>query len=472
EEDLEALREISGKLGLEDAKAERFKPPVDESGGGVDLVKLSGGLAGAGEGGAVPTWLTVMTGGVVVGASFLFASLLTDHGTIRAVADWEVRLPAPDAALSAAAGVARAASVAALGLVAVVGVVGPPDPTRNLAILVVWVGWWAGYTMSVYAVGTTWGALNPWRALADRLPRLADRTYPDRLGAWPAVVGLLGLVWIEVVSPVAADARLLVAVVAAYTAVTLAGAAAYGADTWFDRVDPISRVFAAYGRIAPVQRTDDGLALRLPTTTLIDARVRGEPGRAAFVVALLWVTTYDGLVTTPAWAAAIRPLVGAGVPPRALYLAAIVGGFAAFYAVYGRASDRVRRSADSYVAADYVGRYFAPALLPIAAGYHVAHFLGYFLALTPAFATVVLDPLSPPAVELLAMPAWFGSLQLGFVLVGHLLAVWVGHALAFDLFPGVLRPIRSQYPYVVVMILYTMTSAWVVIQPFRQPPFV
>lgn len=432
----------------------------------------AGGLAGAGGGGTVPTWLTVATGGIVVGASFVFASLLTDHETIRAVADWELRLPVPDAARAAVTRLAGAASVAVLALVVAVGLLGPPAPSRNLAILVVWVGWWAGYTMSVYAVGTTWTALNPWRALADRLPRVRPRTYPDRLGRWPAVVGLLGLVWVEVVSPVAADARLLVAVVAAYTAVTLAGAAVYGAEDWFGRVDPISRVFAAYGRIAPLQRTDDGVAVRLPTTTLIDSRVAADPGRAAFVVALLWVTTYDGLVTTPAWAAAIRPLVGAGVPPRVLYLVAIVGGFGLFYAVYDRASERVRRTADSYVAADYVARYFAPALLPIAAGYHAAHFLGYFLSLTPALAAVVRDPLTPPSVALLTVPGWFGSLQLGFVLVGHLLAVWVGHALAFDLFPGVLRPIRSQYPYIAVMILYTMTSAWVVVQPFRQPPYV
>jgi hypothetical protein len=69
------------------------------------------------------------------------------------------------------------------------------------------------------------------------------------------------------------------------------------------------------------------------------------------------------------------------------------------------------------------------------------------------------------------LPPWFGTLQLGFVVVGHLLAVWVAHALAMDLFPGVLRPIRSQYPFVVVMVGYTMTGAWVVGQPTVAPAF-
>jgi hypothetical protein len=40
----------------------------------------------------------------------------------------------------------------------------------NLAILIVWVGWWAGYTMSVYLLGNSWPAFNPWRMLAEIVP--------------------------------------------------------------------------------------------------------------------------------------------------------------------------------------------------------------------------------------------------------------------------------------------------------------
>jgi hypothetical protein len=47
--------------------------------------------------------------------------------------------------------------------------------------------------------------------------------------------------------------------------------------------------------------------------------------------------------------------------------------------------------------------------------------------------------------------------------------VWVAHARAFELFAGRLQPIRSQYPFVVVMVVYTMTSLWIVAQPFAAP---
>jgi len=180
-------------------------------------------------------------------------------------------------------------------------------------------------------------------------------------------------------------------------------------------------------------------------------------------------------LTTPAVGSAWGQLLGLA---NALTLArsglyAVVAGFLLFYHVYRYAARRARETADSYVAAEYLARYFAPALLPIAAGYHLAHFLGYFLRLAPSLAGVLTSPVSAPAsATVLAIPGWFGTLQILLVLLGHVLAIWVAHSRAFDLFPGVFKPIRSQYPTTVVMIFYTMASLWVVVQPFGEPPFV
>jgi hypothetical protein len=51
-------------------------------------------------------------------------------------------------------------------------------------------------------------------------------------------------------------------------------------------------------------------------------------------------------------------------------------------------------------------------------------------------------------------------------------AIWAAHAAAFDTFPGRLQAIRSQYPYIVVMVLYTMSSLWIVSRPTVAPPYV
>jgi hypothetical protein len=437
----------------------------------------AGSLGGATTTATVPTWLTVLTGGVVVGASFLFTTLLTDHEAMRAVNWWRATLP--DLSNRAVGRVLGGAAVVVLALVVVTGIVGPRTPTRNFAILVVWAGWWAGYTISTYLLGNTWPVLNPWRALAgagrralDALGGFDTASVPDRYGVWPAVVGLLGLVYLEVVSPIGQNPTTLTAVVAAYSVVTVAGAVRYG-DAWFARVDPVSRVFAAYGRVAPLQRDADGLSLRLPGMALTDEPVGDRPGEVAFVVALLWVTTYDGMVATPTWERAVAPLVEIGVPALVVYVLALVGGFAAFLWVYRVAARRMRDRAETYVTASELERWFAPALLPIAAGYHLAHFLGYFLSLAPALGAVAASPLAPPAGTVaLVLPDWFSTFRLLCVLGGHVLAVWVAHSLAFELFPGVLAAIRSQFPSVVVMIFYTMTSLWVITQPYTAPPFV
>ncbi len=429
---------------------------------------------------AVPTWLFLATGGGVVGASFLLASFVTDRGFLNSLHSWGRTASLPVGALRA---LGRLLGLVGLGAVlyfgftslTLFGVPAPVTPYRNLAILVVWVAWWGGYVATTYLVGDTWPAINPFRTLSEALPSL-DREYPERLGAWPSVVGLLALVWVEVTSPLADDPDLLAGVVVAYGAVTLLGAAAFGTDRWFETVDPVARLFRYYGHVAPVHRTDDGLRLRLrlPGSGLTGERLVTGRDEVAFVVAVLFVTTFDGFVATGVWASFARAVVGAGVPALLVYLAAYLVGFVGFYAAFVGAARTARRTAETYLASDYLARRFAPSLLAIAAGYHLAHNLGTFLVLLPTLLSVAASPASPPQnpPQLAGLPGWFGGLELAFVLVAHLLAVWVAHGTAYDLFPGRIQAVKSQYGVTLVMVGYTMLSLWIVSEPYVAPPFV
>jgi hypothetical protein len=410
-----------------------------------------------------------VTGGAIIGVSFLLTSLVTDHATIRGFTTRRARLPSVAAVRRAVPTAGQVVGVVALLATLVVGFLGPAAASSNAAVLFVWAGWWAGYTMTTYLVANTWPLLDPWRTLARFVPA-PDRALPDGLGRWPAVAGLLGLVYVEVVTPVAQAPKLLAAVVLGYSLVTIAGAAVVGVDDWFASVDPIANVFRYYGRMAPIQRTADGLQVRPPGGALTDPTGPETPAGTAFVVALLWATTFDGLVTTPAWRGFLDPLLAAGVPGLFVYLVALVAGFGVFLGAYRLVARWARGTADTYVTADYIAGWFVPSLLPIAAGYHVAHFLGYFLSLAPALFAVVGQPFTTfTTVPVAVLPGWFGALQLAFVVVGHLLAIWVAHALSFELFTGRLQPLRSQYPFVLVMVVYTAISMWIVSQPFTTP---
>jgi len=410
----------------------------------------------------LPTWLVLLTGGAAVGASFLLSSFVTDRGLIRAIDGWRRGLPLPNRAATI---LGRVVGLAVLAAVLVVGFVGPQS-SANLAVLLVWVGWWAGFTMLSYLVGNAWPVLNPWRTLAALLPT-SGRSVPRSLGTWPAVAGLLALVWLEVVSPLAAAPAQLATVVVGYSLVTLAGAAVVGPADWFRFVDPVAGVFRNYGRVAPIGRDEDGgLELRLPATALTRPGSISGPGDVAFVVALLWATTYDGLVTTPAWTDAIEALAGVGVPTAVVYPLALLAGFALFLAGFHLAAMASRRVAGTYLARETLLELVAPSLLAIAAGYHFAHYLGYFLTYAPAIVAVAAAPLAARAtIPTLALPDWFQFVGMAAVLVGHLLAIWVAHARAFAAVPDRMDAIRSQAPFVAVMVGYTMTSLWIVAQP-------
>nr|WP_276300778.1 hypothetical protein [Halorussus sp. DT80] len=428
-----------------------------------------GGLRAAAGSLSVPTWLFLLTGGGVVGASFLLASFVTDRAFIRAVHRWRRVAGAP---LDSVATLTRVLSVVALAGVVAIGLLGPREMFRNAAILTVWVGWWAGYVATVYLLGNSWPALNPWRALSEWLPSL-DREYPETWGAWPSVAGLLVVVWLEVVSPLADDPRLLAWVVVGYSVATLAGALVFGPDSWFGEADPVARLFRYYGKVAPIQRGEDGLELRPPGAALTDAGLADGRDEVAFVVAVLWVTTYDGFVGTPVWVETATLLVEVGIPPVLLYPVAMLAGYGLFLGAYWLASSYSRKTAETYLTPDAIAERFAPSLLPIAAGYHLAHFLGLFVSLSPALVSALSNPLNPPInPSVVVLPDWFGMLAVAFVLLGHLLAVWVAHTSAYEVFPGRLQAVRSQYPFVVVMVLYTMTSLWIVSAPSASPPFV
>ncbi|WP_255150330.1 hypothetical protein [Halorarius halobius] len=427
-----------------------------------------GGSLGGGAGRSldVPTWLFLATGGGVVGVSFLLSSFATDREFLARVHERrrELDVPVGDALVAAA----RVVGVLAVAGVVAAGFLGPAAPLRNAAVLVVWVGWWAGLAMAAYLVGNAWPALNPWRTMARRLPSL-DRPVPVD-GAWLSTAGLLALVWMEVVSPLADDPRLLAAVVVGYTALALGGYVLFGAR-YFETVDPVSRVFRSYGMVAPTERGSDGLRLRLPGSGLETDSLDGR-GDVAFVVALLWGTTFDGLVGTPPWADFARAVVDAGVPAALLYPAALLAGFAVFYAAYLLAVRYGAGHAETRLDESVLARRFAPSLLAIAAGYHLAHYLGYFLSLSPALLGALADPLSPGQAYTLVLPGWLGGASLAAVLVGHVLAVWVAHAVAYDLFPSRMQAVRSQYALTLVMVFYTMTSLWIVSRPYAAPPFV
>ncbi|WP_049924646.1 hypothetical protein [Halopiger djelfimassiliensis] len=422
------------------------------------------GLSGSSGNVTVPTWLYLATGGGVVGASALVTMLVTDRTIIDAFHDDAVGFPM-QRLQDVGSLLLGTLGVVALVFVIAVGLVGPQIGNFSAAVLVTFVGGRALLTIGAYTIGNPWPALNPWRRIATVLPNGYAR-YPSWLGSWPAVAALLVLLWLEIVAPLSSSPRVLALVVLAYTVGTLAAAVVFTPETWFKRGDPISAWFRLYGAVAPIQRTADGLEFRYPGAKLSEDDIVTESATVAVVLLLVWELTYSGFIVTEPGVRTVETLVGIGFPPSLVYLGLLLAGFGLFWKVYWVAASRARDQAETYLSERYIALRFAPSLLAIAAGYHFAHYAGFAISLWPSLLDTLVAPLNPPANPTqYALTSWFGYVEIAGVLLGHVVAVWIAHTVSFELFPGKLQAIRSQYPFIIVMVFFTMVSLYLVSLP-------
>jgi hypothetical protein len=82
--------------------------------------------------------------------------------------------------------------------------------------------------------------------------------YPAWLGRWPAAVLLLAFVTMELSFSNPSDPRAMALAIAIYSAVTWAGAAAFGSDAWFRNGDGFAVDFMLLSRISWLGRREDG----------------------------------------------------------------------------------------------------------------------------------------------------------------------------------------------------------------------
>ena len=435
----------------------------------TSAIAHAGGLPLTNEPVIIPIWLFVLTGGVIIGISFLFVSLVTQRQLIDKINGYHLSFNLPFSRLTRLnTPILTLVSVLLLFYILLLGFIGPQNPTSNFAILFVWVIWWAGYTMTVYLFGNTWEQLNPWKFISTILPTL-NRPYPSKLGSWPASVGLLFFILIEVGSGITYSPYLLSCVLLFYTILTLLGSFIYGSDNWFTNADPISKFFKYYGVVSLLSYDDNSIRIHLPGAKIMEKTADIKPfegHQVLFIITILFITTYDGLISTQFWnSKIILPLLSFGIPILIIHFISLIFGHGLFYAIYHYAISITHKISSTYISIRSLNMQFAVSLLPIAAGYHLAHFTGYLLTFFPAFVSTLLHPLQPPMFYPNPLPLWISIFTLIFILLGHICSVWISHCISFKLFSGRLQPLRSQYPLIFVMILYTMFSLWIVTSP-------
>jgi hypothetical protein len=344
--------------------------------------------------------------------------------------------------------------------IVVQGIVGGQS-AGDVKTLFLWVYGWVGIAVVSALIGPIWHWLDPFATLHDigaRAARVVGMSgwepadYPARLGRWPAAIGLIFFVWLELVGSVNGS-RMLFIVLVGYTAFTLAMMAQFGRDAWRRDGEVFSVWFGLLGRLAPfglVPETDRVRSRPFATGLLVG-------GWTLLDVVIIGLGTgsilFDGLSQTTPW---FQVFGAPDVPIKTLQLL----GFLGIIVVAAQAVARL-------VGVSATGA----GLLPIAVGYLIAHYFTYLFIDGQRIIVAIADPLQQgwdlggfgwaffEPTQAFLPPGLVWTIQIAAVVGGHMLGAWAGHVVYMaEHREGIGR--RREVPLAVIMVALTTLTLW------------
>ena len=419
----------------------------------------------------IPAEYAIAGAGAALAVSFIVLALAwrkprfdgVDGG--RPAPTWLARV-VDSPAFSAALRVLGMAFFLYAGWAAVAG----PDLLVNPAFGVLYVILWVGIVPASLAFGPFYKAVNPVRTLHLLFSRATGGdpekglvAMPARLGYWPAALGLLAFVWLELVYPQSTylgPVRLWVAI---YIALVVLGAALFGSG-WIDRADPFEAYSTLVGRLSFFGRRSDGtLVLRSPLNNLDGTPP--WPGLVGVVAVLFGSTAFDSFKDSSTWLqytqSSSMDTTVLNTAMLVVFCVVVAVTFAAATMATGVGEGSVRRALPDQ---------FAHSVVPIIVGYMVAHYLSYFVEVGQQTVVLLSDPLGR-GDDLLGTGGWQVNYWLSThptflavtkvvaVVTGHVLGVIAAHDRAVRLLPP-RHQLTGQLPLLFVMVFYTVSGLY------------
>lgn len=395
--------------------------------------------------------------------SFLALGLLWKQPRLRPT-DGRLLPPALALALDSPA-VRGAFGALSLALTAwtLLALIGGKDDANNPVPYVVYVWLWVGLALLSMVFGPIWRVLNPIRWL-HRGILVTARVSADfslaryRAGYWPAALGLFAFTWLELIAPDNDTLPVLRVAILGFILISLVLALVFGRD-YLDTGDPFEAWSGLFGTLSPLGRREDRRwVLRTPLHG--PNQLASKPGLLATASVMLGGTAYDGFSGETWWYTFVQ---SSALPARLWETAALL---AICLVVAGSLYAAAALSASlAHVPLRGVATRFAPSLLPIAAGYLVAHYWSLWVFEGVNGLARLSDPLGTGANWLgtagvkpsyaLIEPTLVATIQMVSIVTGHLLGVVLAHERAVTLFPR-RAAVIGQIPLLVLMVFYTV----------------
>jgi len=336
------------------------------------------------------------------------------------------------------------------------------DDANNPVPHVVYVWLWVGLAALSLLFGPIWARLNPLRWLHLGLTRLSGLDPDESLtgwspGYWPAAAGLFAFTWLELVAPDRTTLPVLRVAIAAFVVIDVLGAMVWGRG-WFATGDPFEVWSRLYGALSPLgRRGDRRWVLRSPLHGVNALAV--DRGLLATASVMLGSTAYDGFSSEQRWYVYVQE---SALAPEVLQTAGLLGMCVVVALSLWVAAAVSARLAGMPVRG--LAGQFAPSLLPIAAGYVVAHYWSLWVFEGQRTWVRLSDPLGTganwlgtgglePSTALLD-PNLVALIQVLAIVTGHVMGVVLAHERAVTLFDRRVAVI-GQVPLLVLMVGYT-----------------
>ncbi|WP_028643017.1 hypothetical protein [Nocardioides sp. URHA0020] len=339
------------------------------------------------------------------------------------------------------------------------------DLVINPLFGVFYVWWWVGLVPLSLLLGPVWKAISPVRTINLAFAKVSGSdpergvfTYPERLGHWPAVLGLFAFVWLELVYPYSTEIGPVRLWAAAYVAVMLVGGALFG-NVFYERADPFEVYSTLVSRMSAWGRRDGVLVVRSPLANL--DTTPALPGLVGVVAVLFGSTAFDSFKDSTRW---VQFVQARDVSPYLLNNLALltfcvgVGAIFAAGTMLTGLGDDLQRS--------QLPNLFAHSVVPIVVGYVIAHYLSYLVEVGQLTLIQLSDPLSNGS-NLLGTgnldvnywlsyhPTLLANIKVLAVVTGHVLGVVAAHDRAIRILPP-RHQLTGQLPLLAAMIAFTV----------------
>jgi hypothetical protein len=389
-------------------------------------------------------------------------------------------------------------SVFSLFLAVVAGLFGSINPLNNFGMVFIWVTSTLGLTYLTPLVGDVYALIGPWRTLCDRLENInpgifsGKVRFAERLKYYPALILYMLFIWIELFGMI--QPQTLSVILLSYTALNLAAAWLVGKEAWFRYGEFFSVFFRLLGKMSPIEyvRTRDTkhawrVQVRKPFLGLLEAHAE-HGSLLLFVIFMISSTAFDGAHDTLPWVGVfwrgIYPALAAVISrPYPFWLDVYLVWQAAslfllpilYLAVYLLLLWAAKAITNTGVSLRALALRFAFTLVPIAFVYNLAHYYTEFVSEGIQVVRMISDPFSR-GWNIFGTSGWFHSpilldagqvwhTQVGLILFGHIVSVYLAHVEALKSFPSRRNAILSQVPMLLLMVLLTTAGLWILSLP-------